>query len=247
MIGAVGSYTGVQRYAQVNPAAIHGSPAAAEASSIVAAYKSSELGTPVQPVTTVKTVDPDGSGNLNVGFAVHSDPGAAEMSVRMRMSSPEDEAAELSPWAQLQEEIAARQERLEAEQKAKAKLEAYLERVKEQEAAREERVEALKEGQSGNETGDEEESAEEQPNGSLQLDHTSALLRNYQMNSLMQDMFSARVNGEDTSGYSAAIDAILQNGRERVRFVTGENEGSDARRRYQQTVNDNRSVFGAVA
>lgn len=248
-ISAIGSYTGIQRYSQVDPAALHGTPAA-NVSSVISAQKSASLEVPVQPVTDVKPVNPGASGNINVDLTVHNDVEATELSVRMRMTSADPEAAQtedLSPWAEMEAEETQKEENLQAEQEAEAKREAYLEELKEQEEARAERIEALKEAQAEEET----EGAEAEEDGrqvpGLQLDHTAALLQNYQMNNLMNDMLSARANGEDTTGYNAAMDVLLQNGQERARFTNGEIEASDARRHYQQKVSAGNPAFGVAA
>lgn len=236
MIGSVspvGSYSAVQRYAQVNPAA-HGT-AAAEKSSVLTARKSFDLETPVQAAEAVKPVVSGVSGNVSVDLTTHKNPEAAELSARMRMSSDEEKPTALS---EQEAEAARRREELEEAQKAEEKREAYLEELKEQEAAREERVEALREEQSE----DEPEKA-----GTLELDRTSALLQNYQMNNLMQDMLSARTRGEDTEGYSAAIDALLHSSQSRVQFSTEETKAADAHRYYQHQAKRSESVFGAVA
>lgn len=243
MIGAispVGSYAGVQRYTQINPVSTHGSTAAAEKSSVIAARKSFDLETPVQPAEAAKPVTSGVSGNLNVDLSVEKSADAAEMAVRMRMSPAEENAEATSVWAEQEAENAERKEQLEAEQKAEAKREAYLDELEEKETAREERIEALKEAQS-------EDDGSEEQSGALELDHTDAMLRNYQMNNLMQDMLSARTRGKDTTDYSTAIDALLHSGQDRVRFSTEKTESADTRRRYQQAVNDSDSVFGAVA
>ena len=235
MIGAVssvGSYSSIQRYAQVNPVSNH---AAAEKTSVITAHKSFDLETPVQPAEAIKPVNTSASGNLNVDLTIPKGADAAEMSVRMRLTSAEEDSA----ITEAEADKAAHKELLEAEEKKEAKREAYLEQLKEQEAAREERIEALKETQA-------EEDGAEQP-GTLELDRTGVMLRNHQMNNLMQDMLSARTRGEDTSGYSAAIDALLHHGQERVRFSTDEAETADARRYYQQQTKQADSIFGAVA
>lgn len=248
-VSAVGSYTGIQRYSQVNPAAMHGAPSLDSASSVVAVHKSSGLETPVQPVTDVKAVNPGASGNLNVDLTARNDVEATEMSVRMRMTSADPKAAqteELSPWAEMETKDAQKEEKLQEEQEAEEKREAYLEELKEKEEARVERIEALKEAQAEEKT-DGSEAEEGDRKAGLQLDHTVAMLQNFQMNNLMNDMLSARVNGEDTTGYSAVLDALLQNGQERVQFTNGEAEASDTRRYYQQKVSASNPVFGAAA
>jgi hypothetical protein len=159
---------------------------------------------------------------------------AAELSARLRMSSVEEDSVRTEPKA----EKAEQRERLEAEEKAEARREAYREKLEEEQTARDERVEALREELKG------EESDE---TGSLELDRTSALLRNYQMNNLMQDMLSAKTRGEDTRGYSVAIDALLESSQNRVTFSTEKAEAANAHRYYQQQVKQTDSVFGAVA
>jgi hypothetical protein len=235
MIGSVspvGSYA-VQRYAQVNPVSAHGA-AAAEKSSVITARKSFDLETPVQAAEAVKPVTTGVSGNISVDLTKRQDAEAAELSARLRMSSVEEDSVRTEPEA----EKAEQRERLEAEEKAEARREAYREKLEEEQAARDERVEALREELKG------EESDE---TGSLELDHTSALLRNYQMNNLMQDMLSAKTRGEDTRGYSAAIDALLESSQNRVTFSTEKAEAANAHRYYQQQVKQTDSVFGAVA
>lgn len=237
MIGAipsVGSYPGIQRYTQVNHVSTHGA-AAAEKASVITAHKSFDLETPVQPAEAVKPVNTKASGNLSVDLTVPKGADAAEMSVRMRLSSAEEDTAITEQEAAKAEH----KEQLEAEEKKEAKREAYLENLKEQEAAREERIEALKEIQAEEDEGEQ--------TGTLELDHASFMLRNHQMNNLMQDMLSARTRGEDTSEYSAAIDALLHHGQERVRFSSNEANAADARRYYQQQTKQADSVFGAVA
>lgn len=236
MIGSVppvGSYA-VQRYAQVNSVSAHGA-AAAEKSSVITARKSFDLETPVQAAEAVKPVTSGVSGNVNIDLITRKDAEAAELGARLRLSSAEEETTvRTEPEA----EKAEQHERLEAEEKAEARREAYREKLEEEQAAREERIEALREDLNGEET---------EETGSLELDHTSALLRNYQMNNLMQDMLSAKTRGEDTRGYSAAIDALLESSQNRVTFSTEKAEAANAHRYYQQQVKQTDSVFGAVA
>ena len=234
MIGSISSVGSFQRYAQVNPVANHGT-AAAEKSSVITARKSFDLETPVQAAEAVKPVTSGVSGNVSVDFTTRRDADAAELSTRVRMSSAGEETSVL---AEQEAEKAEQRERLEAQEKAEAKREACREKLEEEQAEREERIEALKEELSG-----------EQPEkmGALALDHTAALLQNYQMNNLMQDMLSARTRGEDTGAYSEAIDALLSSSQDRVVFSTEKTEAADARRYYQQQTKQTDSVFGAVA
>ena len=95
MIGAissVGSYPGIQRYTQVNHVSNHGT-AAAEKASVITAHKSFDLETPVQPAEAIKPVNTSASGNLNVDLTIPKGADAAEMSVRMRLTSAEEDSA----------------------------------------------------------------------------------------------------------------------------------------------------------
>jgi len=233
MIGSVSPVGSFHRYAQVNPVSAHGA-AAAEKSSVITARKSFDIETPVQAAEAVKPVTSGVSGNISVDLTNRKDAEAAELGARLRMSSAEEDA---SLRTEPEAEKAEQNELLEAEEKAEAKREAYLEKLEEEQAAREERIEALREELEGEET---------EETGSLELDRTSALLQNYQMTNLMQDMLSARTRGEDTKGYSAAIDALLHS-QDRVTFSTEKTEAANAHRYYQQQAERTESVFGAVA
>ena len=271
MISAVSgssSYTGIQRYTQVKQQAPvrENAAAAAEKSSVIAAQKHSSIGTPVQPVDAAKKVNPGASGNLNVEFSARSSADAAEMAVRMRISPAQGEettqAAQETANPLSGEEKTEQQERLQAQQEAEAKREAYLEALQEEKEARAERIEALKEAQQTEEKPETEdaqaEGEEETQPGAIQFDRTAALLQNAQMTNLLQNMLTSRADGKSTENHSKAIDALLNNEQNRLHFVTEDSKNSDERNRYQQSVSNyhryssqslsaSSSLFGATA
>lgn len=258
MIGAVSasnSYAGLQwpSYA----ATVRGgtSTAAQNFSDTTILHKASDPETPVQPVDTAAPVTSEASGNLNIDLSVRNSVDVSEMAVRMRISpeNPDAQPQKAGVQDQLEAEEAERQarleERVELEKEAKAEREAYMESLAEAEQVRDQRLEALREAQA-EESGTEEEgkaiSQEDekgqgiQQTGFLELDYVSALLQNYQMTNLLHEQIAARMKGEDTTGYSAAIDAVFQNSQSHVRFVSGdESEGrSNARQGYRQFAKD---------
>lgn len=243
-VSAIGGYISMPRYVQDS----HG---AAQANSITAKESFHSIQNTADKVQPAVEFAADSASNYsgtselsNHAFsvdAVDSDSYAAELSARMRISPSQTEETETSAWTrqeqsvqeeekltQQEEKKAQQAQRLEAEQKAEEKREAYLEQLKEEKEARAERIETLKEAQAEETDGSKEESEQEEAEAGLELDHTSALLRNYQMTSFMHEMLSARAEGKDTSVYSAAMDAMLLNSRSRVHFVNPEEEAAEA-------------------
>lgn len=237
-VGGYGAVSYVQRYAPENNKVNHESLSQVKAPSLQQPLTPAVAETPVTPVAKVKEVK-QGAAELRVDGAVSGESFAAEASARMRVSTEEEQPSAVE---ELAEKEAGRKEQLEAEQEAEAKKEAYLEELKKEEQARAERIEALKEAQ-GEEESKGEETEEEKP-GALELDRSSALMRNYQMNNLMQEMVNNRAKGEETESYSAAIEALLETGGAQVRHTKGDEENAAHR---QQAAAVNRTPFAAVA
>ena len=232
-VGSYGAVSYVQRYAPEKNKVNHENLAETKATSLQQPLAPAVAETPVAPVAKVKEVKAD-AAEFRADSAVSGESFAAEMSARMRVSGEEEQPSAVE---ELTEKEAKRKEQIEAEQEAEAKKEAYLEELKQEEAKRAERVEALKEAQSEESEG--EETEEEEP-GALELDRNSALMRNFQMNNLMQEMVTARAKGEETEGYSVAIEALLETGASQLRHTKGDEENA-------QAAKVNRSPFAAVA
>lgn len=128
---------------------------------------------------------------------------------------------------QLEEEQIERQTRAEERvhqlEEAETKREEYARAQEAEEEARAERVAALREAaERGGEETDSEESQEQ--TGSLQLDHTAALLRNHQMTNLLHAHLTAQAKGEVTAPIDDVMDALFQDGQQRVRFADEEDD-----------------------